>query len=90
MKDGTPTILYTKETRVYARHVRYQRDVRDSRVSRFSCLSRMKHVIRVCATSGECQGSTAFVHVKRVTLQVITVRSSTPPDSETAIKLKLW
>jgi hypothetical protein len=41
MKDGTPTILYTKETRVYARHVRYQRDVRGSQASLFSCLSRI-------------------------------------------------
>ena len=72
MKDGTPTILYTKETRVYARHVRYQRDVRDSRVSRFSCLSRMNHVTRVCATSGERQGQRPFAHVMRVVLQAIT------------------
>jgi hypothetical protein len=27
MEDGTPTTLYTKETRGYARHVRYWRDV---------------------------------------------------------------
>jgi hypothetical protein len=72
MKDGTPTILYTKETREYARHVRYWRDVRGSQVSLFSCLSRMYHVTRVCATSGECQGQPVFVHVKRVTLRVIT------------------
>jgi hypothetical protein len=72
MKDGTPTILYTKETREYARHVRYWRDVRGSQVSLFSCLSRMHHVTRVCATSGECQDQPVFVHVKRVTLQVIT------------------
>jgi hypothetical protein len=72
MKDGTPTVLYTKETRGYARHVRYWRDVRGSQVSLFSCLSRMHHVTRVCATSGECQDQPVFVHVKRVTLQVIT------------------
>ena len=61
---------------MYARHVRHQRDVRDSLVSRFSSLSRMYNVARVCATSGECQGSTAFAHVKRVTLQVITLSPS--------------
>jgi hypothetical protein len=76
MKDGTPTILYTKETREYARHVRYWRDVRDSRVSLFSCLSRINHVTRVCATSGERQGQRPFAHVKRVTLQVITLSPS--------------
>jgi hypothetical protein len=74
MKDGTPTILYTKETREYARHVRYWRDVRGSQVSLFSCLSRMHHVTRVCATSGERQDQPVFVHVKRVTLRIITLR----------------
>ena len=69
MKDGTPTVLYTKETRVYARHVRYQRDVRDSRVSRFSCLSRMNHVTRVCATSGEVSSLLSCAHAKRVHLE---------------------
>jgi hypothetical protein len=73
MKDGTLTILYTKETREYARHVRYWRDVRGSQVSLFSCLSRMHHVTRVCATSGECQDQPVFVHVKRVTLRIITL-----------------
>jgi hypothetical protein len=33
-------------------------------------------VTRVCATSGECQGQLTFVHVKRVTLRVITTYSS--------------
>jgi hypothetical protein len=64
MKNGTPTILYTKETREYARHVRYWRDVRGSQVSLFSCLSRMHHVTRVCATSGECQDQPIFVKGK--------------------------
>ena len=73
MRNGTPTILHTKETREYARHVRYWRDVRDSRASLFSCLSRINHVTRVCATSGERQGQRPFAHVKRVTLQVITL-----------------
>jgi hypothetical protein len=79
MKDGTLPILYTKETREYARHVRYWRDVRGSQVSLFSCLSRMHHVTRVCATSGECQDQPVFVHVKRVTLRVITPRLSSLP-----------
>jgi hypothetical protein len=69
--DGTTTILYTKETGEYARHMRHWRDVRDSHVSLFSSLSRMSHVTRVCGTSGERQGQRPFVHVKRVTLQVI-------------------
>ena len=64
MKDGTPTILYTKETREYARHVRYWRDVRGSQVSLFSLWSRINHVIRVCATSGERQDPWSFAHVK--------------------------
>jgi hypothetical protein len=68
MKGGNLAVLYTKETRGYARHVRYLRDVRDSLVSLFSFLSRMSHVTRVCATSGECKGCSAFVHVKRVIL----------------------
>jgi hypothetical protein len=33
----------------------------------------MHHVTRVCATSGECQDQPVFVHVKRVTLRIITV-----------------
>jgi hypothetical protein len=75
MEDGTPTIVCTEETREYTRHVRYWRDVRDSHVSLFSCLSRMNHVTRVCATSGERQGQRPFAHVKRATLQVITLRT---------------
>jgi hypothetical protein len=71
----TPIVLYTKETREYARHVRYWRDVRGSQVSLFSCLSRIHHVTRVCATSGGRQGQAPFAHVKRVTLQVITSRA---------------
>jgi hypothetical protein len=65
MKDGNLTILYTKETREYARHVRYWRDVRGSQVSLLSCLSRMKHVTGVCATSGERQGQRPFAHVNK-------------------------
>jgi hypothetical protein len=76
MKDGTPTILYTKETREYARHVRYWRDLRGSQVSLFSCLSRINHVTRVCAMSGERQGQRPFAHVKRVTRQVIRYDSA--------------
>jgi hypothetical protein len=72
MKDGTPTILYTKETYEYARHVRYWRDVQDSQVSLFSCLSRIHYVTRACATSGKRQGQRPFAHVKQVTLRVIT------------------
>jgi hypothetical protein len=71
MKGSTPTTLYTKETRQDARHVRYWRDVRGSQISLFSYLSRMNHVTRICATSGECQGQPTFVHVKRVTRQVV-------------------
>jgi hypothetical protein len=73
MKDGTPTTLYTKKTRVYARHMRYQRDARGSRVSFFSCLSRTTDATRVCAMSEECQGQMPFAHVKRVTLRVVTL-----------------
>ena len=73
MKDGNLTVLYTKETREYARHVRYWRDVRGSQVSLFSCLSRINHVTRIYATSRERQGQRPFAHVKRVTLQVITL-----------------
>ena len=76
MKDGNPTILYTKETREYARHVRYWRDVRGSQVSLFSRWSRINHVTRVCATSGERQDPWSFAHVKPVTLQVITLSPS--------------
>jgi hypothetical protein len=76
MKDGTLTILYTKETREYARHVRYWRDVRGSQVSLFSCLSHMHHVTRVCAMSGECQDQPVFMHVKRVTLRIIILSPS--------------
>jgi hypothetical protein len=72
MNDGTPTILYTKETREYLRHVRCWRYARDSQVSLFSRLSRMYHVAGICATSGKCPGQTTFVHVKRVTMRVIT------------------
>lgn len=75
MKDGTPTILYTKETREYVRHVRYWRDVRGSQVSLFSRWSRINHVTRVCAMSRERQDPWSFAHVKRVTLQVITTSS---------------
>jgi hypothetical protein len=42
MKDGTPTILYIKETRVYALHVRYgeMREAHKSRSSR-ACRARI-------------------------------------------------
>ena len=90
MKDGTPTILYTKETREYARHVRYWRDVRDSRVSLFSCLSRINYVTRICATSGERQGQRPFAHVKRVTLQVITLGGYAALSSDGFLLLALW
>lgn len=76
MKDGISTVLYTKKTREYARHVRYWRDARGAQVSLislFSCSSRTNHVTLACATSGERQGQRPFAHVKRVALQVITV-----------------
>jgi hypothetical protein len=46
--------------------------MRGSQVSLFSCLLRMYHVTCVCATSRECQDQLVFVHMKRVTLRVIT------------------
>ena len=76
MNDGKLPSLYTKETREYARHVRYLRDVRGSRVSLFSPLSRMHHVTRGCATSEGTPRLAAFAHVKRMTLQVITLSPS--------------
>ena len=48
--------------------------MRGSQVSLFSCLSRINHVTRVCATSEQRQGQRHSAHVKRVTLQVITIR----------------
>jgi hypothetical protein len=68
MKDGTPTILYTKETGGYARHVR------GPQVSVFSLWSRINHVTRGWGTFGKGQGLQPFAHVKRVTLQVIRRR----------------
>jgi hypothetical protein len=73
MKDGTPTNLYTKETRDYARHVRYWRNTRGSQASLFSCSLRTNHMTHACATSGECQGQMPFVYVKGVTLYVVTL-----------------
>ena len=70
--NGNSTVLYTKETREYARHVRCYRDARGSQVSHSSLRSRINHVTRVCATSGERQDQWSFAHVKPVTLQVIT------------------
>jgi hypothetical protein len=68
MNDGKLPFLYTKETREYARHVRYLRDVRGSQVSLFSFLSRMHHVTRECATSEGVPRLAAFAYVKRMTL----------------------
>jgi hypothetical protein len=76
MNDDTPTVPCTKKTHEYARHVRYWRDVQGLQVSLFSYLWCVSHVTRVCATLRERQVQSLLAHVKRVTLQVVTLVTS--------------
>jgi hypothetical protein len=76
MKDGNLAILYTKETREYARHVRYWRDVRG--FASLALLVLVAHEARdpcMCDVWGAPRPE-ALRACKQVTLQVITLSPS--------------